>query len=133
MVSPAEVRLHPVVCDLYRWQYHECYARIFEKNLSDLSTKDYIEIREAVRDGHIWATRPLDELTPNEPSQNPTDRNLIEQLAKVEEERNYLRNENDRLKSLLRHHIKQSQTMAYSAAVIMKRLESTWNGDHKIE
>jgi hypothetical protein len=55
LVPPSEVRLHPQSSDQYRWQYNSNCKHLFLKNLSDLSTNNYVEIYRALQNVDIWA------------------------------------------------------------------------------
>ncbi|KAE8407133.1 hypothetical protein BDV37DRAFT_280391 [Aspergillus pseudonomiae] len=55
LVAPAEVRLHPLNTDKYRWHFKDSKRYLFTNQLSKLSTNAYIEIRRALTSGDIWA------------------------------------------------------------------------------
>ncbi|PYH75171.1 uncharacterized protein BO88DRAFT_461276 [Aspergillus vadensis CBS 113365] len=61
VVAPSKVRLQPSPSDGYKWSYKESKSHLFKKPLSELSTNSYIELREALKEGAIKATRTHNE------------------------------------------------------------------------
>ncbi|RDH14289.1 hypothetical protein M747DRAFT_363558 [Aspergillus niger ATCC 13496] len=55
------LRLQPSPSDGYKWSYKESKSHLFKKPLSELSTNSYIELREALKEGAIKATRTHNE------------------------------------------------------------------------
>ncbi|RDH35878.1 hypothetical protein BDQ94DRAFT_168203 [Aspergillus welwitschiae] len=60
-IAPSDVRLQPSPKDGYKWSYKESESHLFEKPLSESSTKTYMELQKALKKGDIKATRTHNE------------------------------------------------------------------------
>lgn len=56
-MSPSDVRLHPGKHERYRWRYNNNMRNIFisGKRLGSLSANSYIDLRDAIDWGDLWA------------------------------------------------------------------------------
>ncbi|KAF7621581.1 hypothetical protein F9C07_1581205 [Aspergillus flavus] len=116
LVPPSEIRLHPQAGDEYMWQCNNNCKHLFSKNLSDLSTNNYIEIYSALENGDIWAVE--NNITANEMQGKQAQEvgRLREEYEKLKLEHFHLQKKNKQLTMLLLLHNRRSDWLGQSLA-----------------